>query len=121
MIDSYGNVPSIVDREFCFYENNTMKTIYYSGGAVRLRNIKYVINVNGKTDTIYNYGRYGFFVKQYIYENNILEKILVETKEHENREYREYRKQELLFEFNGNELVKIIQSYPNGYRKEIYK
>jgi hypothetical protein len=99
-------------------ENNTLKTIYYNGGFIRLRNVSLTIGTNDKTETIFNYGLYGISIKKYIYQNKLLEKILVKTKEHNKNEYTNY---ELLFEFTENNLVKIIQSYPNGYKKEIYK
>jgi hypothetical protein len=119
MVDTYGNAPNIIDREFCFYEHNTLKTIYYSGGFIRLRNVSLTIETtNDKTETVFNYGPYGISIRKYIYQNNILEKIIVETKEHNKNEYTNY---ELLFEFTGNNLVKITQAYPNGYKKEIYK
>jgi hypothetical protein len=116
VIDKYGNSANILDKEFCFYDNNTIRTIYYSSPK-HLRNVTLSTEIEGKTDKIYNYGKYGQTVKQYIYKNNMVERIEVQTKEHDTKEYKTH---ELVFEFNDDELIKINQIHKNGYIKEVY-
>jgi hypothetical protein len=118
MIDNYGSNKNIIDREYCFYENTALKTVYYSGGFIRLRNVTLSLNNNGKTEKVYNYGKTGVSIKEYMRNENILEKIKVQNKKHGENDYTNY---ELLFEFKNNELIKILQEYPNGYKKEIYR
>lgn len=118
MIDSYGSNAYIIDREYCFYENAALKTVYYSGGFIRLRNVTLSLDNKGKTEKVYNYGKMGVSIKEYMRNENILEKIKVQNKKHGENNYTNY---ELLFEFKNNELIKILQEYPYGYKKEIYR
>ena len=118
LIEKYGRNVNIVDREYCFYERNSIKTIYYNSPK-SLRNVKLSFNnKNNRTETVCNYGKYGVTIQKYIYYDDVLKKILIDTKEHEDEEY---ENQELMFEFKENILVKITQLFSNGYTKIIYE
>lgn len=118
-IDKYGDNSSIIDREFNFYNKNGIKSFYYSGGFIRLRNVCLSTQINNKTDEVLIYGAIGLTLKKYIYNSEgILKKIKVKSKEHEKKEFDEH---ELQFEFDdNNSLIQIIQTYPNGFSKTIY-
>ena len=119
-VDSYGSAPNIIDKEFCFQiDGVTLKTYYFNGGFVRLRNVVLSEEQNGKTSKAYYYGIYGVTFKQYFYgDDNLLDKIVVESKQHDKTEF---EKHELIFKFDSNKILeKIEQSFPNGYRKILY-
>lgn len=119
-IDIYGSSSNIIDKEFCIYESVGIKTYYYNGGAIRLRNVTFTRIENDKTIKTFSYGTVGSSIKDYVYdESGILEKILVKSKQHNQIDF---ENSELIFSFSiDNEIIQIIQSYPNGYKKDIYK
>jgi len=77
------------------------------------------LNTGIKTSIVYNYGKYGIYINEYIYDGDLLKKILVETKEHTKTES---SKSEILFEYNNDKgLTKVNRlSLSNGFMKELY-
>jgi hypothetical protein len=119
LIESYGSAPTIINREFCVYESASLKTYYYESGTFNLRNVTLSTEENSKTKQVFNYGMYGVTVKDYVYNKNaVLEKIQVKAKEHAKTDFEPH---ELVFTFDKEELVSVMQVYPNGYQKQIYK
>jgi hypothetical protein len=120
MVDKYGATPNIIDKEFLSYEGNQVKSVYYSGGFIRLRNVLLAIQENDRTSKVYNYGMSGISFKEYIYgKDGLLEKIIVQQKTHKPEDA--FQPHELQFHFDEkNELKDIKQVFPNGFTRDVY-
>ena len=141
MVDNFWDNQKTGDRTFCIYENNTIKTIHYSSTDI-LSNVTLATKLNNRTDKVYSYGSGGIKTREYIYNGNLLEKIVEWTKEHDPKpiEYNEFSKtlekmfgkktdlqrepkianNEYLFEFKNEDLEKIIRIYDDKSREIIY-
>jgi hypothetical protein len=118
MMEEYGQAPNIISREFFVYDNNTLKSLYFSSGRNDLRNIKLSIFENKRTVNVYNYGKYGVAMENYIYEADLLKKIQIKSKEFVNVDFSQ---SELIFEYADKQVLEtIIKVFSNGRTKELY-
>jgi hypothetical protein len=118
MIEKYGQFSNIIDREFFIYEDKTLKSYYFSSGGNNLRNIKLSIFDGVRTINVYNYGKYGINIENYIYEDKLLKKIQIKSKEFGNVDF---SNSELIFEYADNqELEKITKVFSAGKTKELF-
>lgn len=117
LIEVYGQNESIVNRNYYFYEGNTIESIYFNSGTKSVRNIALLKKENGKIYETISYGAFGCNISAYFYQKDELIEIDVQQKEHENEGFSCYK---VLFEYKNNSLEKICYKHPNGYEEQRY-
>ncbi|MGC5704419.1 hypothetical protein J4P02_29880 [Pseudomonas sp. NFXW11] len=116
MMEVYGQSESVVNKEFFFYGEGRIKSMYFdSGGAVR--NIATSTVVDGKVLQDVNFGKYGCSVSDYLYEDAELKSISVRQKQHDQEVFSTYQ---VLFEYLDGKVVKVVNLFPNGYQELRY-
>lgn len=116
MVEIYGQSESVVNKEFFFYGEGRIKSIYFdSVGA--LRNVTTSTVVNGEFLQDVNFGKYGCSVSGYLYEGGELKSISVRQKQHDQEVFSTYQ---VIFEYLGGNIVKVVNVFPNGYQELRY-
>ncbi|WP_338807001.1 hypothetical protein V8U11_08030 [Pseudomonas chlororaphis] len=112
----YGKSESVINREFYFYEEGKLKSIYFNA-AGSIRNIMLSLIEGDKIMRDVNYGKYGESISDYLYAGDRLDSIEVKQKEHDQKDWSSYQ---VLFEYLDGQLSKITNSFPNGYQEQRY-
>ncbi|KAF0867285.1 MULTISPECIES: hypothetical protein [Pseudomonas] len=116
MIDIYGQSESIINRDFYFYDKESIKSIYINSTKT-IRNITISSIVNGKVLRDANFGKYGSSTSDYLYDGERLSSILVMQKQHDQELCSTYQ---VLFYYLDGIVSKIINEFPNGYQEIRY-
>lgn len=116
LIEIYGQSENIINREFYFYEEDSLKSIYFNSGG-GIRNIMLSLVVGGMVVKDINFGKYGEGSCDYLYEDGLLKSIMVKQKEHGQKNYSSYQ---VLFEYLDGQMSKIFNVFPNGYQEQRY-
>lgn len=116
LTEIYGQSEKIINREFCFYETNEFKSIYFNSGD-SIRNVMLSSLDAGRIVRDINFGKYGEGIYNYSYEGDILTSITVKQKEHSQEDYSSYQ---ILFEYLDGQMIKITNVFPNGYQEQRY-
>jgi hypothetical protein len=116
-IDEYTGVPNIIGHTLCFLCESGL--LAYRFVSDRLNNVKLIQSVNGQVNTVYNYGRYGQSIEEYMYNGGVLQKRTSKSKEHSKDEYSlsEHR----FFYNEAGTIMQIVKAFPNGYSKVVYQ
>ncbi|PIT55464.1 hypothetical protein [Snodgrassella alvi] len=117
LTEIYGQADNIINREYFFYHENCIESIYFESGDKQVRNISLLINKKEHPLYWVNYAKYGYSIWEYIYNDNVLVEIDVECKEHDDPEISYWK---VDFEYESGELSKIIRRHPNGYEEQAY-
>ena len=117
LIEIYGKTENILNRNYYFYEDHGIESIYFNSGTKSVRNIDFSISKNGRIMESLNYGEFGCSISNYIYQENVLMEIDVQQKERSQTEFSSYK---VLFEYKDNDLEKIYYKHPNGYEEQRY-
>lgn len=116
MIEIYGPTETIIHRQYYFYTDDHIESIYFThGGSVR--NITLSIHKDQHMHQLINYATFGYSISQYIYDHETLVAINVQQKEHNQTEYTNFK---VTFEYEGGCLSKIMRQYPNSYEEIRY-
>jgi len=118
LIEIYGQTENIINREYYFYTDNMIESIYFNSGTKSVRNIALSKIENGLITETINYGRVDSSVSTYIYQGDLLIEIDVQQRTHTQPDniipYKVY------FEYKDGSLDKIIDKHPNGYEERRY-
>lgn len=117
LIESYGQSENIINREYYFYNNDRIESVYFNSGADSIRNIALSIDEKGHTISLINYSDFGYSISEYIYESDRLVEIDVKHKEHTETELSSFK---VCFIYKNGDLNKIIHRHPNGYEEQRY-
>jgi hypothetical protein len=117
LIESYGQTEAIIDREYFFYPENGVKSIYFTSGTKQVRNIHFSSVKNDRFLKSVNYGKYGSSISNYFYQENVLTQINVTQKEHNTKGISSYS---TYFEYNKGKLERIVNKHSNGYEEQCY-
>lgn len=117
MIEIYGPTEAIIHRQYYFYTDDQIESIYFNSGAESVRNISLSIHNDHHIEKLINYATFGYSIAHYVYENEILKAINVQQKEHDQDEC---STSTMIFEYDDQNLSKITQHYPNGYENIRY-
>jgi len=115
-IYEYGKWENIIDKDFFFYEAGGLKRICFTS-TNDLGNISISYFKKNVATKKINWGKYGWSVFDYHYNNNILEKISVQQKEHSKSIVGTH---EVIFYYEENKLEKIVNVFPNGYEEKMF-
>lgn len=115
-IEIYGQSKDIINREFYFYEEGKIKSVYFNATG-SIRNVILSLSDGDKIMQDINYGKYGESISDYIYVGDRLESIKVNQKEHDQKVWSTYQ---VLFEYLDGQVRKITYSFPNGYQEQRY-
>ncbi|MFJ2320578.1 hypothetical protein [Pseudomonas sp. NPDC087817] len=115
-VEIYGQSENVINREFYFYEEGEIKSIYFNA-AGSIRNVMLSLNEGDKIKQDINYGKFGESISDYIYVGDRLESIEVKQKEHDQENWSSYQ---VLFEYSDGQVSKITNSFPNGYQEQRY-
>lgn len=115
-VEIYGQDENIINKEFYVYGDNCIERIYFTNVG-RLRNISMLLVEGECIKKELNWGVYGCSESDYVYAGSRLEKILVQQKEHVDPSFNEF---EVDFEYNADELMCIVNVFPNGYQEQRY-
>jgi len=113
-VEVYGQSENIVSKEFYKYNDGSIERIHFTSVG-KLRNILLSEVEGGLISRDLNWGAFGCSESLYEYSSTQLEKIKVRQKEHSNSEFSEF---EVVFEYNGDELVRIVNVFPEGYQEQ---
>lgn len=116
MIEIYGQAETIIHRQYYFYTDDRIESIYFTHGE-SIRNITLSIHKDDRTSQLINYATFGYSISQYIYDHETLMEIDVQQKEHDQDVYTNFK---VIFEYEDDCLSKIIRRYPNGYEEIRY-
>ncbi|BBH46047.1 hypothetical protein [Pseudomonas sp. KU43P] len=113
-VEIFGQSENIVNKEFYFYHDNCVERVYFTS-VEKLRNVSLSLLEKGVVKKDLNWGEYGCSISDYFYSGDRLEKIHVRQKEHIDAAFSEY---EVSLEYDGEDLVKILNVFPNGYQEQ---
>jgi antitoxin component YwqK of YwqJK toxin-antitoxin module len=113
-IDIYGQDNTIINKEFFFYNNNSLERVYFTSARV-LRNISILYFEKNKIKKDINWGMYGCSISDYIYDDIILQKIIVRQKEHKDSLFSTF---EVIFKYKHGDLESITNVFPNSYSEQ---
>ena len=116
MIEIYGQTETIIHRQYYFYTDECIESIYFNHGGT-LRNITLSTHRDNHIDQLINYATFGYSVSQYVYDHETLVAINVQQKEHGQDMHTNFQ---VIFEYEDCYLSKIIRQYPNGYEEKRY-
>jgi len=114
LVEIYGQSENIINKEFYSYGENYVERSYFAS-AGKLRNVSRLMLENGLIKKDLNWGEYGCSISDYQYSGGKLERVIVRQKEHADNSFGEF---EVNFEYSGEELIKIVNVFPNGYREQ---
>lgn len=113
-VEVYGQSENIVSKEFYKYDDASIERTHFTSVG-RLRNISLSVVEGGLIYRDLNWGAFGCSDSVYEYSGTQLEKIMVRQKEHADSEFSEF---EVVFEYSGDELLRIVNVFPNGYQEQ---
>ncbi len=110
-VEIYGQAENIVSHEFYNYEADFIERLYFTSVG-KLRNISVSLLDGEAVVRDLNWGVYGCSESDYVYDGPCLVKIHVRQKEHIEPEFIDY---EVRLEYSAGEVVKIVNTFSNGY------
>jgi len=116
LVEVYGQSGDVVNREFYFYNKNSMESICFDSSE-RVRNITLSYLDGEKFTRDVNAGKYGASIRAYKYNGGLVSMISVCQKEYEQGEMSTFQE---LFYYSGEELDRIINSFPNGFQQQVF-
>jgi hypothetical protein len=116
LVEIYGQSETIVNKEFYHYGAEHVERTHFTSNG-RLRNILASLLDDEIVMKDLNWGMFGCSESSYIYSGSRLDKILVKQKEHTDSSFSDF---EVRFNYGNDELVKIMNIFPNGYEEQIF-
>lgn len=104
------------DKEIYIYNPNEIVSFFFDA-AGDIRNIRKSFVDGCVFIKEINYGKFGFSISDYEYENDLVVSINVFEKEHQDVKGATYNVE---FKYNNGELTSIVNVFPNGYEEQRY-
>lgn len=114
LIEIYGQSEKIINREFYFYDEESIESVYFDSDGY-IRNMTLSALSGGKFIQDINIGTYGISIYSYKYTGDLLSFIFVNQKENEQEKSSTFQ---MLFEYSGEKLSRIISVFSNGYKEQ---
>lgn len=115
-VEIYGQAENIINREFYNYSAGCVERVHFTS-AGKIRNISVSLFDGEVVVKDLNWGGFGCSESSYVYADSRLNKILVQQKEHVDPSFTSF---EVCLEYSANELVRILNVFPNGYEEQVY-
>lgn len=106
----------LVDKEFYLYKRGEVVS-YFFDSAGDIRNINLSLVENDIFIMDFNYGKFGYSISEYIYNDGILKAVNVFQKEHDTDDGSTYVSK---LEYSNGGLESVTNIFPNNYREVIY-
>lgn len=113
-VEIYGQSENIINKEFYRYSDECVERTYFISTG-KLRNVSVSLLEGDTVVRDLNWGDYGCSDSSYIYDGYLLDKVIVQQKEHLASCFNNF---ETRFEYGDEGLLRIINVFSNGYEEK---